>query len=67
MKGSGMKDLFGGLFYKWSLITFFNAVAFSILGYIFSVKMPAPFLEAGFLAFVILWCEQQDKIKREGK
>lgn len=63
---SNMKNLFSGLFYKWVLITLFNAVAFSILDYIFSVKMPPSFLEAGFLAFVILWCEQQDQIKKEG-
>lgn len=62
-----MRNLFSGLFYKWVLITLSNAVVFSFLDYIFSINTPLTFLDAGFLAFVILWCEQQDQIKREGK
>jgi hypothetical protein len=62
-----MRNLFSGLFYKWVLITLFNSVVFSFLDYIFSTNTSLTFLDAGFLAFVILWCEQQDRIKREGK
>ncbi len=62
-----MKKLFSGLFYKWIAVMFVYIIAFRALDYVFSVKTPVTFLDVGFLAFVTLWCEQQDKIKREGK
>lgn len=62
-----MKDLFSGLFYKWLAITFSSIIAFRVLDYIFGVSTIFSFADAGFLAFVILWCAQQDRIKREGK
>lgn len=62
-----MKDLFSGSFYKWLAITFSYIVAFRVLDYIFSVSTIFSFADAGFIAFITLWCAQQDKIKREGK
>lgn len=64
-----MKKLFSSLYYKWLVITFSCAIAFHALDYLFgtSSSINNSFFEYGFLAFVILWCGQQDKIKREGK
>ena len=66
-----MKELFKSMFCKWLLlwvlVVLFNAIAGALLDYIFNVKTPVTFLDAGFHAFVILWCFQQDKLKREGK
>lgn len=62
-----MKDLFSGLFYKWLVINVSVISSFAVLDYIFNRSTSISFFESGFLAFVILWCEQQDKIKREGK
>lgn len=62
-----MKKLFSGLFYRWLAVTFLCLILFHVLDYIFSTSTSISFFEYGFLSFVILWCEQQDKIKREGK
>lgn len=64
---SEMKNLFSGLFYKWLAMTFVYIIAFHALDYIFGNSASISFFESGFLAFVILWCAKQDKIKREGK
>lgn len=61
-----MKNLFSGLFYKWLAITFSYIIAFRVLDYIFGVSTIFSFTDAGFIAFITLWCAQQDKIKREG-
>ena len=62
-----MRNFFSGLFYKWLAITFSYIFAFSVLDYIFGVSTIFSFTDAGFIAFITLWCAQQDKIKREGK
>ena len=62
-----MKDLFGGSLYKWIALTFVYIIVFRVLDYIFSVSTNFSFTDAGFIAFMTLWCEQQDKVKREGK
>ena len=62
-----MRNFFSGMFYKWLAITFSYIVAFRVLDYIFGVSTIFSFPEAGFIAFITLWCAQQDKIKREGK
>jgi len=61
-----MKDLFGGSIYKWLAITVSYIIAIRVLDYIFGVSTIFSFADAGFFAFVTLWCAQQDKIKREG-
>lgn len=62
-----MRNFFSGMFYKWLAITISYIVAFRILDYIFGVSTIFSFTDAGFIAFITLWCAQQDKIKREGK
>lgn len=62
-----MKKIFNGFYYKWLAITFFYILVFHALDYIFSISTSITFFEYGFLAFVTLWGEQQDKINREGK
>jgi hypothetical protein len=64
-KGSGMKDLFGVSIYKWLAITLLYVLTFNALGYVFSISTNLSFFDYGFLSFVTLWCEQQDKVKRE--
>lgn len=61
-----MCNFLSGLFYKWLATTFFYIIVFHAIDYIFSISTSVTFFEYGFLAFVALWCEQQDKIKREG-
>ena len=62
-----MRNFFSGLFYKWLALTFFCIIAFRVFDYIFGVSTIFSFADAGFIAFITLWCAQQDKIKREGK
>lgn len=59
-----MKNLFSGLFYKWLAITFSCIIAFHVLDYLFGVSTVFSFTDAGFIAFITLWCSQQDEIKR---
>lgn len=66
-KGSGMKDLFGVSIYRWLAITLLYVLTFHALGYVFSISTNLSFFDYGFLSFVTLWCEQQDRIKRDGK
>lgn len=61
-----MKGFCVGSFYKWLAITFSYIIAFRVLDYIFGVSTIFSFTDAGFIAFITLWCAQQDKIKREG-
>lgn len=58
-----MKDLFGGTFYKWLGITFIQLICFYALDYIFETNTNVSYFEAGFLAYVILWCADRDKNK----
>ena len=62
-----MKDLFSGLFYKWLAITLSYIIALRVLDYILGVSTIFSFTDAGFIAFMTLWCTQQDKIKKDGK
>lgn len=62
-----MKNLFSDSFYKWLAMTFVYIIAFHAIDYIFGNSTSISFFESGFISFVTLWCEQQDKIKREGK
>ena len=62
-----MRNFFSGSFSKWLVITFSYIISFHVLDYLFGVSTIFSFIDAGFIAFVILWCEQQDIIKREGK
>ena len=61
-----MKKLLSGLFYKWLAITFSCIIAARVIDYIFGVSSIFSFTDAGFIAFITLWCAQQDRIKREG-
>lgn len=61
-----VKKLFNHLYYKWLAITFLYIIVFHTLDYIFSVSTSVSVFEYGFLAFVTMWCEQQDNIKKEG-
>lgn len=62
-----MRNFFSGMFYKWLAMTFVCIIAFHVLDYVFGVITVFSFTDAGFIAFIILWCAHQDKIKREGK
>lgn len=62
-----MRIFFSGLFYKWLALTFSYIAAFRAFDYIFGVSTIFSFADAGFVAFVNLWCAKQDKIKKEGK
>lgn len=67
MKGYDMKSFFSVMFYKWLVINVSVISSFAVLDYIFNRSTSISFFESGFLAFVILWCAKQDKIKKEGK
>jgi len=61
-----MKNLLSGSLYKWLAITVSYIIAIRVLDYILDASTIFSFTDAGFFAFVTLWCAQQDKIKREG-
>lgn len=67
MKGDDMKSFFSVMFYKWLVINVSVISILAVLDYIFNRSPSISFFEYGFIAFVILWCAKQDKIKREGK
>lgn len=52
-------------------LTFLYVIAFRLLDYFLGdflgVSIVFSFFDVGLFAFIILWCEQQDKINREGK
>ena len=55
------------MFFKWVALTFLCGIAFFTLDIIFGLhEARAPdYFDAAFLAFVILWCEQQAGAKRK--
>lgn len=62
-----MRNFFNGLIYKWLALTFLYIIAFRVLDYILGVSIVFSFFDVGLFAFIILWCEQQDKLKKEGE
>src|SRR5690606_2946054 len=57
-------NMMGRTFWIWLAITLFTACLFGLLDLIFKKSTPMDGYEAGFIAFVVLWCARQDQLRK---
>jgi len=57
-------NMMGRTFWIWLAITLFTACLFGLLDLIFKTSTPMDGYEAGFIAFVVLWCARQDQLRK---
>lgn len=56
------KKLMKSTFTQWIMLFAMASITFAVLDSLFGVVSDIGFLGIGFIAFIILWCEKQDKI-----
>lgn len=56
--------MIGKTFWVWLAITLLTSFIFGLLELVFGKSTPIDAYEAGFVAFVALWCARQDQLRK---
>lgn len=54
------------IFWQWLLSTLVILILYRILDWAIDVHTTISFMEAGFIVFVVIWCDRQDELSRQG-